>query len=193
MGPVTDLRDVRVLIPRTRRALDGPHATGSGSVAAHLSDDELTGLIADAIGDVIFYSGGTVFGHTLEVVARDTYYQAPIDWRTDTELTLPEQTIVIAQAAINYFMHKLAELQYARETIQDEGQEWTYEIPAALLREQLKTLTAARDKALETVKTQGAALDSYVSFITERDALVAAYIEPWVSGGSLPSGMEQGW
>jgi hypothetical protein len=70
---VTDARDVRTLIPRVRRALDGPAATSPLADASTLTDDEVTAVIADAIADILLYTGGsTVFGHTLEVVATIT-------------------------------------------------------------------------------------------------------------------------
>lgn len=190
MDPVTDLRDVRVMIPRVKRAIYGPSA--SAAVAADtMTDDQATAWIADAVADIIFYSGGDgVFGHTLEVTARDTAYLAPIAWQTDTELTLPEQTVIIAQAAINFFIHVLDVTLKVKETIRDEGQEWSYEISANLLRDRLKELIAARDKALEQVTAQNPSLDSWVSFLHERDGYAAALIEPFTDGARSLGGME---
>lgn len=190
MAPVTDLKDVRVMIPRVRRALDGPMAIGSGSVSSTLSDEEMTGLIADGVADVIFYTGGaTVFGHSLEVTARDPYYMAPIAWQTSEELTLPEQTVVVAQCAINYIFRVLSDTKIS-ETIRDEAGEWTYSISASVMRDWLSMLKQARDKALEEVSRQGAALESYYSYVAVRDVAVAALIEPWVVGGTGQGGME---
>lgn len=183
MSAVTDPKDVRVLIPRMRRALDGPHATGSGAVASTLSDEELTGVIADAIGAVVFYSG-SAWGKQLEVTARDNYYLAPISWQTSEELTEAEGTVVIAQAAIDYFHNTLATLK-TQERIADEGQEWQYQISAQAVSERIKALQKARDEALEILKATESNTDAWESFIAVRDAHVSSLIEPWVGGGGM--------
>jgi hypothetical protein len=182
---VTDARDVRTLIPRVRRALDGPAATSPLADASTLTDDEVTAVIADAIADILLYTGGsTVFGHTLEVVARDPFYLAPVAWRTDTELSLAEGSVVAAQAGINFFFHKLKVIK-VEETITNERQTWTYKLSAQLLTNQFQMLTKARDAALEEVKVQHAVPEAYVSFLGARDASVAALIEPWINPENL--------
>ena len=147
--PVTDLRDTQVLIPRVRRALEGPDALmGSAAVASSdLSDDQINDVVADAIADVIFYSGG-LFGHTLEVTARDATYLAPTAWLVDPALTDAEATVIVAQAALNYFF-SWAKTIKTSQRIADEGQEWEYSLSAQLLVEQIKALREARDRALE--------------------------------------------
>jgi hypothetical protein len=73
-GAVTDLRDLRVLIPETRRAIDGPTATSSAAVSASLTDAEVLGLVADATSEAILMTGGsTQFGYQLVVVERDEF------------------------------------------------------------------------------------------------------------------------
>lgn len=188
MAAVTDLRDTRVLIPRVRRALDGPHATGSGAVANTLSDDEVNAIVADAIADVILNTGG-FFGKKLEVVARDEAYLAPIAWQTSAELTLDEQSVIAAQAAIGYFLNDLSATLKTSETIRDEGREWTYSLSANLLRDRLNALMKLRDAALESL-SHTAALDSWVNLLHERDQIATAYIEPFAEGGFAGGGME---
>src|SRR3954449_8352044 len=145
MEPVTDLKDVRVLIPRTRRALDGPQATGSASVSAKLSDEELTGVIADAIADVIFYSSGA-FGRQLEVTERDSNYLAPIAWQTNEPLDEDEASVIVAQAALNYFFNTLSELKTSEAT-QEAAGEWSGDASPSAVAERVKELRAQRDKA----------------------------------------------
>lgn len=182
---VADTRDVRTLIPRVRRALDGPAATSALADTTTLTDDEVTAVIADAIADILLYTGGSaVFGHLLEVVARDPFYLAPVAWRTDTELTLAEGSVVAAQAAINFFFHKLQGIK-VEETISNERQTWTYKLSAQLLTNQFQMLTKARDAALAEVAAQHAVPEAYISFIGARDACVAQLIEPWADPGNL--------
>ena len=184
MPPVLDLRDTRVLIPRVRRALEGPDAvSGSAAVAAgSLNDDQINAVVADAVADVIFYSGG-LFGHTLNVEERDEDYMAPIAWTIDPELTEPEATVIVAQAALNYFF-SWAKTIKTSQTISDEGQEWSYTLSAQLLSDQIKALRDARDRALEQLALDGnSANDAWINTIAERDAQTSAIIEPWVAGG----------
>jgi hypothetical protein len=184
---VTDLRDLRTLIPRARRVLDGPHATSEHAAASTMTDEEILGVIADAVANVILYTGAG-FGVSLEVVSRDPFYMAPNAWRTSTAMTTQEESVVICEALIDYYVAGLQQTK-VRETIKDEGQEWTYELSANLLRDQLKLLMDARDRALAAIADQSN-LDEYVSFIAERDAVVATLIEPWGPAGGLRGGME---
>ena len=61
---MADPVDIRVMVPRVRRALEG---AGAPQV---LTDDAIKDLTADAIAEVILYTGG-VFGHELVVTDRD--------------------------------------------------------------------------------------------------------------------------
>lgn len=183
MPPVTDLRDTRVLIPRVRRALQGPHASGSAAVANDLSDEETNALIADALADIILYGGGEdVFGHKLEVAARDDVYMAPIAWTTDTPLTEYEGSVVVAQAALNWFLNYAQQVKTS-EKIADEGQSWEYEIAATVITQQIKALREDRDRALEMLRGQRTVTDDYVNFLQERDYKTDVLIEPWANGG----------
>lgn len=172
--------DVRVLIPRVRRAIDGPTAIGSAAVSSTLDDDQVTGLIADAIAEIIFYTGGA-WGHDLNVTTRDTTYGAPVAWTIDPVLTEAEQTVVTAQAALDYYFHQLAETRIS-ETIRDEGQEWSWATSAAAVAERIRELRAARDRALELVQSAEPLTVAFVSFLAERDGYTAALVEPYVAG-----------
>lgn len=178
---VTDPRDVRVLIPRMRRALDGPTATSSAAVSSTLNDSELTNVIADAIASVIFYSG-SAWGKTLEVTERDGYYLSPVSWRTSEELTEPEGTVIVAQAAIDYWHNELVTMK-TQERIADEGQEWSYSISASAVSERIKALQKARDEAIALLSAGSGENEAWESFIAVRDSQVSALIEPWVGGG----------
>lgn len=184
---VTDQRDVRVMIPQVRRALDGPEAETAVAAETTLSDEQVTGLIADSIGDVILLTGN-VFGKNLEVTSRDLYYLAPDGWQTSEELSDAEQRVIVAQAAINQFMQVIKTLKVS-EKIADEGQEWQYTLSATLVKDQLKFLQDMRDRALEALSADNVVPDAYFSFVRERDVAIADLIgvEEW-SDGSRSSG-----
>lgn len=178
MAPVTDVRDLRVLIPQARRAIDGPTATGSAAATATLDDGQILGVVADATAEVILLTGG-FFGYQLEVTERDPDYLAPIAWQTDKERDSNADTVIVMQAAIDYHFRRLSELKTSEE-ISDEGQTWTYSISAQALRDYLKLLSEQRDKALAAIQATGAPLDTYVSFVHARDLATARLTEPWV-------------
>jgi hypothetical protein len=190
--PVESLSDTRVLIPRVRRALEGPDAvSGSAAIAAgNMSDDAVNAVIADAIASVIFYTGG-LFGHALNVEERDEDYLAPIAWSVDPQFTEAEATVIVAQAALDYFFTFLRGFKVSQR-IADEGQEWEYDHSAQVIAEQIKALRAARDEALALVSAENPSLDAWLSTIALRDAETSAIIEPWVHGGGT-AGQEMGF
>lgn len=186
MTPVTDERDTRVLIPRVRRAIEGPDApTGSAAVAAGgLTDDQVNAAIADAIAGISFYSEG-LFGHELIVAERDPDYLAPIAWLIDPALSAPEETVIVAQAALDHFFNTAKGMVVSQE-ITDEGQTWKWSKSASMLTDQLKSLREDRDRALDLIAQAGISLaDDWISTIAMRDAQTSAIIEPWVGGGGL--------
>lgn len=180
MTPVSDLKDIRVLIPRMRRALDGPQATSS-AVSGTMTDQQLGGVIADAIAEVIFYTGGG-WGRQLLVTQRDSEYMAPIAWATDEPLTEPEATAVTAEAALTHFHNTLSTLKTS-ERIRNEGQEWEWAVSASAVNERIKQLKALRDEALAQLGEAGQAMTAWINTIAERDAATDLLIEPWVTGG----------
>jgi len=163
--------DIRVLVPRVRRAVEGVGRP------AELSDDQVKDLVADAIADIILFTGG-VFGHELVVTERDPVTGAPSEYATADELTLAEGSVIAAQAALTHIFHALRELM-VQETIRDEGAEWSYSLSANLIRDQIKLLQDTRDRALEEVHDQHPIPTVFVSFLAERDATVALAVEPF--------------
>jgi hypothetical protein len=180
MAAVSDPKDIRVLIPRMRRALDGPQATSS-AVSGTLSDESLGGVIADAIAGVIFYSGGG-WGRQLLVTARDVQYLAPIAWETDEALGEAEATVVIAEAALTHFHQTLSSLKTS-EHIVNEGTEWEWATSASAVAERIKQLKALRDEALAKLDAANTPDEAWINTIAERDAATDLLIEPWVTMG----------
>lgn len=174
--------DIRVMIPRVRRAVEG---VGSDEV---LTDEEMKDLIADALSQAIMYTEGR-WGKTISVTA--TLDGIPVEYAVDPVLTLPEQTLVATQAALNHFFHIFqGAAGRVSERIADEAQEWEWSRSAQLLVSQFQLLVNERDKALEVVAaTDDTVLDGYSSFLAVRDAYTAALVEPWVSG-HITSGQE---
>lgn len=188
LGPVTDARDLRVLIPRTRRAIDGPWALSSGAVAASLDDSEVLGLVADSLSMVILLTGGSSsFGYQLVPTHVDPYYMAPDQWATDRPMTPEAQDVVIAQAGLDFWTARLRQAQgYTSESIADEGQQWEWTKSAQLLQALMNALMDVRDRAVERMSALNAPLDSFISTVAERDKLAAIYLEPWVAEVGVP-------
>lgn len=182
---VTDPRDTRTLIPRLRRAVEGP--TGDGST---LSDSQLNAIGADAIASMIFYSG-TLLGCELEVAERDPTYMSPIAWLTEPALTDAKATAIISQAALDYFYMRLSSATTGKvhEAIADESTNWDWDISPQAVVERLRQLRADRDAALDALLKEGEALDSsYTSYIAVRDNWTARLIEPWVDESGISQG-----
>jgi hypothetical protein len=154
--------DIRVLIPRVRRAVEGVGAPED------LSDDEIKDLVADSIADVILYTGG-MFGKDLLVTERDDTTHSPVEYATSEPLTLPEGSMIAAQAALTAVYTQLHELK-VQETIRDEGQEWSYSLSATLLRDRIKQLQDARDRALEVIASYTSSV-AFINLWRERDLL----------------------
>lgn len=192
--PDPDLTNVAVLVPRIRRAVEGPTGSPPPGVPA-LSDDQAKELAADAIADAILYSGG-LFGHKLIVAERDTDKGYPTDWQTETVLDEWEVSVVAAQAAINYFFHLFRD-QKTSETITNEGQSWEYELSASLIRDQLKALIASRDAAMDSLRRMHPVIDRFASILAIRDAQTVTTLEWWArwnpdNAGLIPGGVGGG-
>lgn len=167
---MADPVDIEVLVPAVKRAL--------GTVGlVDLTDADVYALTADALADVMLYTG-SVFGTTLEVLTRDSN-GVPETYGTGRELTLTETAVIRAQAALNRLFVVLRDEKIS-ERIADESQEWEWARSAQLLRDQLKLLVDERDKALDALMAQGAALDSYESFLAAQDSYVSQRIEPYL-------------
>lgn len=173
--------DIRVMIPRVRRAVEG---VGAPVV---LTYDEIKDLIADALSDILLYTG-SIFGHELVVTQRDVN-NWPTEYATSDELTLAEQSVVAAQAALSHFFFTFANVKVS-ERISDEGQTWEYTMSASLIRDWLKHLIGERDRALQQVIAAGLTLEVYESFLAVRDVATSRVIEPWIEGVSAAGGQD---
>lgn len=185
-------QDVRSLTPRVRRAVEGPFALPANRT---LTETQIEAMAADAIADIILFTEGR-WPHTLTALERDATTQAPVHWAVTPELSLDEEAVVAAQSAIQYFFYAFRDMKVS-ETIRNEGREWSYSLSASVLTEQIKALRDQRDRALAAIEGQHPVMARYASFLTTRDALGAAMLEPWLldSGGRgglllLPNGFQ---
>lgn len=164
--------DIRVLVPRVRRAVEGI------GTPEDWTDDQMKDAVADAIADVILYTGG-VFGKDLLVTERDEATNAPVEYATSAPLTLPEGSVIAYQAALTAVYTQMQDVK-VQETIRDEGAEWSYSLSATLLRDRISQLQAARDLALEALAGSASEV-AFVDLWHERDFLYA-YQLAWLSG-----------
>ena len=160
--------DIRILIPRVRRAVEGV------GVPEQLTDDQMKDIVADAIADVILFTGG-VFGKQLLVTERDVTTNAPVEYATSEPLTLPEGSIIAYQAALTAVWQTLAQIKIS-ETIRDEGQEWSYQLSATLLRDRVAMLTKLRDQAIDQLTWMLPV--AFYDYLVERDRGLYAAMEP---------------
>lgn len=167
-------QDVRELVPRVRRAIEGPVPLTSGA----LSDGQVEALAADCIADIILLTEG-LWGHTLELGVEDSDGQ---HYTVDPELSLPEQSLVAAQAAVQYFIYTVKDGK-TKERIRNESREWEWEKSPTLLKDWFAELVKARDAALGTVTATNPPMARYASILAVREPLVAAYLEPWSPDG----------
>jgi hypothetical protein len=171
-------QDVRALIPRVRRAIEGPVPLTSGA----LSDGQVEALAADCIADIILFTEGG-WDHTLSVSEMDETgdYPIPLHYEVDPELSLPEQALIAAQAALSYFIHSFKDMKTS-EVIRNEARTWEWQKSPNLLRDWLQELINARDKALDAVMAENAMIMArYASILAAREPLIAALIEPWAA------------
>lgn len=190
-GEGPDLTDLKVLVPRARRKVEGPWGNANGRPP--LSETQVYEMIGDAVGDMIALSGA-FFHHTLIVKERDALGGYPTAWKTDTELEEYEAAIICAQVALNYYFHVFNNMRIM-ETIQNEGTLWTYQLSANVIKNYLETLRDERDKAIEGLRTNIPILDRFASNIRVRDQATVAVLEWWdqqsdASAGGLPGGQE---
>jgi hypothetical protein len=186
-----DLTDLKVLVPRARRYIEGPY--GPPSDRPPLSDDSVYAAVADACADIILVSGN-LFGHKLIVKARDPTGGFPVAWQTDAVLEEWEAAVITTQVALNYFFFLLRELKTS-ESIKNEGSEWEYTLSANVVRDYLKELQARRDLALEGLMKHHPVLDRFASIIRVRDQATVAILEWWSTNAAdsapgLPGGQE---
>ena len=171
-------QDVRALVPRVRRAIEGPVPLAASEA---LTESQVEALAADCVADIILLTSGD-WGHKLEVSERDPQTDAPLHWGVTPELELEEESVVAAQAAVTYFFHVFRDRKVS-ERIRNEGVEWEWATSGALLRDHIKSLMDQRDAALAALKADHPALARFVSVLEVRDPLMSAVLEPWVGGG----------
>lgn len=168
-------QDVRELVPGVKRAIDGP-----APATEALTDDQALALAADCIADIILLTSGQ-WGHTLAISERDAN-GVPTEWSVEPALSLAEERLVAAQAALQFYL-PLLRSQKVGETITNEGQTWSWQMNGAGLRDYLRALIDQRDKALAALEEEHPVLAQFVSVLQVRDPLAAAVLEPWVQGG----------
>lgn len=187
-----DLTDLRVLVPRARRKVEGPWGNPAGR--AELTATQVYEMVADACGEIVMLSG-SFFHHTLKVKARDPLGGFPTEWQTDTELTEWEAAVICAQVALNYYYFLLRDMKIS-ETIQNEGTQWTYDLSANVLRTYLEEIKEERDAAIDGLRINIPVLDRWASNIRVRDQATVTALEWWdtnspgLSGTGLPGGQE---
>lgn len=167
-------QDVGDLVPRVRRAIEGPKPLALND-AGRLNDAQIEAAAADAIAEIILLTVGR-WGHTLAALGTD-----PETWEVDPTLTIEEESLVAAQAALGYFFHDFKGRKIS-ERIKNEGQEWEWSTSARLLQDQMKLLIDQRDAALNSLLQESPVLARYASFLTVRDQLAARVLEPYVQG-----------
>lgn len=161
------------LVPRTRRAIEGFEDSA-------LSDGNVRDLLADAVAEIIFYA--PQWGKRLVVTSRSET-NVPTDYEVTPELSLPEQTVVVAQAALNFFFHKTGGGKTS-EKISDEGQSWEIQSSAQMLVKIFDQLKKARDEALKQLEDDDVLIaEGFVSFIAVRDCETSRNIEGYYHAG----------
>jgi hypothetical protein len=191
---VSDLTDLAVLIPWARRACEGPYGPPQGK--ATLADSTVYPMLADACSEIILFSG-SLFGHTLDVTARDPLMGYPTQWKTKgCVLNQWEGAVVICQVALDYWRFLFRDMPVS-QSIKNEGTEWAYSLSANVIRDYLAGLRSDRDKALDGLRYHNPVLDRYASTIRVRDQATVATLEWWArdsiggtGGGGIPGGQE---
>lgn len=178
--PVTDLRDTRVLIPRVRRGLEG---AGVAPEAQTLEDDAVNAVIADAVANVILFTGG-LWGHQLQVVERDATYMAPTAWLVDPALSEEEGGLIVIQAQLDFLYNDLKATKVS-QTIKDEATEWSYTLSASALADLLKGLREQRDRLIQAIAESSGGMEAWVNLLYERDTYTDSLVEPFAVSGGL--------
>lgn len=190
-GRVSDIRDLRVLVPACRRAIDGPAASAPDSPSTTLADEQVLALVADATAELILNTAsadGTMlnaFGNQLVVVERDPFYMAPVAWRTEQERTTAQDAAILSQAALNHYFTLVRTLKVS-ESLKNEAVDWTYTLSANVIAGWMQYLIDNRNKAVAALQSINVVLDVYVSMVAERDRIAAAWLEPYVSEIGAP-------
>lgn len=171
--------DVKVLVPRVQRAV--------ARIGGTLTSEEAESASADALSSILLYTG-SVFGKQLVVTSR-TAEGIPSGYATTDELTLAEETVVAAQAALDYFVSFMTTGKTS-EQIADEAQSWSWSRSAQALRDAFAYLIGERDRAIEATTARAPGMVAFESFLAVRDVEVARLIEPFAAGMLGAGGLE---
>lgn len=191
-GLSPDLHDLRVLLPKGRRKVEGPWGNPNGR--PEIPESYLYDMIADAAGELLLLAGSW-WRNELLVKSRDPLLGAPVEWKTANELNEFEASVIICQLALDYYTYLFRDMKIS-QTIKNEGTEWTYAISANLLRNYMEALKKERDEAIDGLRRNVPVLDRMASNIRVRDQLTVAILEWWdynspgLSGGGMPGGQE---
>ncbi len=170
---MADLLDIKVLVPRVRRAL--------GEAAEGLTDQEVTERVADAVAGILLFTEGEM-SLRLEVAARDDDFGAPISWQTSRELTEEEAVVFALQAAIDSLTRDLSQT-FTAEKFSNPIDSYEYQRSATALTEQIKGLRADRDRAVDVLLNAGRVSVSWVNTLGVRDRETDQLVEPFANRG----------
>lgn len=190
-GTVLASTDLRELVPRARRAIEGPYGPPAGRPP--LTDDQIYPMVADATADIILFSG-SLFEHELVVTERDPTANFPIAWEAQPGLDEMDVSLITVEVALNYFFFLFRDMK-TTETIQNEGTQWSYTVSANVMRDYIKALEDQRNLALAGMRSWHQPLDRYASIIRVRDQQTVAILEWWSTNPldrvpGLPGGQE---
>jgi len=164
------------MIPLVRRALDP--GVASAFAAANYTDDMIKDVTADAVSNISLCVGSD-FPYTLSVTQRNAITNYPEEFDVSPEMPYEVQVLVSIQAAINACVGTLNELK-TKESIKDEGSDWSYEKSSAVIRDKLRALMADRDNAIKNLKqVAGGNLEVFVNTLDARAPELNRQIEPW--------------
>jgi len=173
MAPL-DNRDVRIMIPQVRRALDP--GVASASAASSYSDAMIAAITADATSELLMLGGPISFPFTLSIASADMITGYPTGWFIDPEPPLEIQALISLQAALGQVFNELRGL-VTTEKIVNEGGTWEYTKSVQILRDKVGLLIAQRDTALKNAIRVVPALDSISDLVAFRAPTIAANID----------------
>lgn len=166
-----DILNLRIVVPRIRRALDDDT----------IPEDKAVAAAADAIAKIGIWTG-SFFGHTLEVVDRDPDFGAPVSWRLDRAITAEELEVVAIQAALDKAAKTNAS-ELISQTVRSEGREFSWQKSAQAVVARLKLLIDERDRAIQAIEQgTGISLVYYVDLLHERDAQMLYGLDEYTRG-----------
>lgn len=193
-GSGPSLTDLMVMVARARRYIEGPY--GPPENRPPLMDGQIYAMVADACADIILITGN-LFGHTLQVTARDPTVGFPTAWATEAVLDEWEVSVVTTQTALNYFFFLFRDLKIS-QAMSNEGTSWEYSLSANVIRDYIAELRGRRDLAIKGLRDHHPVIDKWYSNIRVRDQATVAMLEWWdrnspgSGGAGMPGGQEAG-